>query len=175
MSHLEQYSQTAYREALKEELPQPLLLAATALVAYLSITILILQKKQAALAQMYLCGASRRRCGAVAFAALQSIFLLPMVACIAFILLWPRLYWPALQPLNLAVNGGYAQWLFRHPNLLSFWTGVIELLSDSVLISPDCLLVVLGYFLLTVVISLLLTLGFLKKHTPVTCLKGAAQ
>ena len=175
LSLLEQYSQTAYREALKEELPQPLLLAATALVAYLSIAILILQKKQQALAQMYLCGASQRRCGAVAFAALQSVCLLPVILCTVFIFLWPKLYWPALQPLNLAVNGGYAQWLFQNPDLLALWTGITEYLSRSVLISPDCILVVLGYWLLTVVISLLLTLGFLKKHTPVTCLKGAAQ
>lgn len=162
-------------ETLKLELPQPLLLAVTSMVAYLSMTVLILQKKQPALAQMYLCGASRRRCGAVVFTAIQLICLFPVICSTAFILIWPRLYWPALHPLNVAVNGHFTQWLYNQPGLVSLWSSLYRFLGSTVTIRPSCLLVVLGYWLLTAAISLALTIGFMKKHTPLTYLKGATQ
>ena len=160
---------------LKMELPQPLLLAITAMVSYLSMTVLILQKKQPALGQLYLCGASRRRCGAVVFAAIQRICLFPVLLGTAFVLIWPQLYWPALSPLNIAVKGHFVQWLYQHPGLRAFWESIYQFLGSTVLIQPACLWVVLGYWLLTVAISLLITIGFMKRNTPITSLKGAQQ
>lgn len=161
-------------ETLKQELPQPLFLTVSSLAAYLSVLILTFKKKEKDIAVMRLCGGSRGKCGLLTFAVFHLISLLPVLLSAGIILLWPEATW-----FNLVTNE--LQFAIAHgPNAIGIgplWNFVAYIgstLSTSRLDS-SCYAVIFGYYSITTVIALLVTLGTINKHTPITYLKGASQ
>lgn len=176
LAELVENSKSQVADTLKQELPQPLFLAISATVAYLSIAVLTFQKKQQTLAQLYLCGASRRKCAVVVFAAFQIFAVIPILLNILFIFLWPQIDWNALSPTRLMlVYPGFMEWAMERQQLLGVLAKIHYLAGTSIAVRPACLWIVFGYYILTLLISLGTTVGVMRKYTPHTFLKGVSQ
>lgn len=131
------------QDALKQKLPTPMFLLIAATAAYLGAVLLILRKKGKELAYYYLCGASRAQCVTVAVAASCIVSLPMLILNTLIVLLAPEYDW-------LRAGG----------------------LSELTVSSFD-LAVVAGYYLLTVLISLVVTFVSMARNTPLTYLRGA--
>lgn len=153
---------------LKQELPQPLFLAGASLVAYLSIVVLTLKKKEKDIAVLYLCGASRRRCAMLSFTAFQLIALFPVAANAVVVYFWPSLSWNSTSYLPMDTSTALGVYLTDYIRFL------LRILEETKL-GVSSLWIILGYYLITVAISVAVTIGTMKKHTPITYLKGASQ
>lgn len=176
LAELVENSKSQVADTLKQELPQPLFLAISATVAYLSIAVLIFQKRQQALAQLYLCGASRRKCAVVVFAVFQMLAVVPILLNILFIFLWPQIDWNVLSPTRLMLeNPEFMAWAMEHQQLLGVLVKLHYLAGPSIAVRPACLWIVFGYYILTLLISLGTTVGVMRKYTPHTFLKGVSQ
>ncbi|MBP3304853.1 MAG: hypothetical protein J6L24_02685 [Oscillospiraceae bacterium] len=150
---------------LKKELAQPLFLAVSAAVAYLSIAILTFKKKEKDTAILYLCGCSRRKCAILHFAVFQIFALIPAVINVLFVLIWPQIewnYWPLVLK--------YPQYEALHPILLRLFH-----FFKTVTVSPSCLPVIFGYYACAAVISVAAVAASMARHTPLTYLRGASQ
>ncbi len=130
---------------LKTELPRPLFLLFSATVAYLSTLVLTFKKKEKELAVDYLCGCSKKRCGVITFCAFNLIAVVPILLNILVVLIVPELD----------------------------WRGQIDL--TSMMMGDQMFLLVLGYYLITAAIAVVVTIGSMAKHTPLTYLRGATQ
>ena len=148
---------------LKQKLPQPLFLAISAFVAYFSIMILSLKKKEKDMAVLRLCGMSRKKYGTVVFTICQLFVILPVLLCVIFLLVWPELQW-SLSELLI----GY----YTESQTLSSVLMRVGLYIDDIKVDMGCLPVVLGYYTLTVLISLGITVGSVARHTPLSYLRG---
>lgn len=176
LAELVKNSKNQVADTLKQELPQPLFLAISATVAYLSIAVLTFQKKQQTLAQLYLCGASHRKCAAVVFSAFQMFAVVPILLNVLFIFLWPRIDWNALSPASLIISDPeITAWALEHQEILGVISRLHRLISTSIVVRPDCLWVVFWYYILTMLVSLGTTVGVMRKYTPHTFLKGVSQ
>lgn len=129
----------------KTQLPRPLFLLLAATVAYLSNVVLIIKKKEGDLAVWHLCGGGRAWCTGICALANALIALPPLVLNCLFVALAPELEWRGL--LNL----------------------------EGMFINSSACLLVLGYYLLTLAISVTVTVCSMRRHTPLTFLRGAAS
>ena len=161
-------SKQIMKNTLKQELPQPLFLAGASLVAYLSIVILTIKKKEKDIAVLYLCGASPRRCATLSFAAFQLIALFPVAVNIAIIHFWPTLSWNSASYIPIDTSSAFGV------HMIDYIRFLLRVLEETRL-GASSLWIVLGYYLITVVISVTVTVGTMKKHTPITYLKGASR
>lgn len=176
LAELVENSKSLVAETLKQELPQPLYLAISATVAYLSIAVLTFQKKQQTLAQLYLYGASRRKCAAVVFVAFQIFAVVPIFINVLFIFLWPQINWDAIDPFVLALGHQETMgWLLDNEQLFADLISFHQFASTSIAVRPACLWIVFGYYILTLLISLGTTVGVMRRYTPHTFLKGVSQ
>lgn len=135
-------TETDIAESLRKDLPIPLFLLFSETIAYLSTVLLCIKKKERELSVYYLCGANRRQCMVVAFSANCLIALPTLILNTLFAVLAPHLD----------------------------WSGVIDL--NHMAISSEVYLLILGYFLLTVMISALSTYCSMAKHSPLSYLRG---
>lgn len=154
-------SRTMSENTLKKELPQPLFLAVSSMVAFLSIAVLTIQKKKRDISFLYLCGASRRKCGLVVFTAFQIFMAVPVLLNVLLILGWQRM-------LRFLLS------LIRFPNLWLFFD-VLFFRATNIAVDSSCLWVVFGYYLGTTAIALAVTLRSMARHTPVTYLRGVSR
>lgn len=129
---------------MRHMLPMPLFLLCVSTVAYLSTSILFFKKKESHLAISYLCGCSKRRCAAVMFAAITSVSAIPVLINIVFVCIVPYLD----------------------------WMGYIDMYGF--VINGNAILLILGYYLFTAIIAVGVTAGGMRKHTPVTLLRGTS-
>lgn len=167
-------SKKAAADTLKKEMPQPLFLTVSSLAAYLSVLILTFKKKEKDMAVMQLCGGSRRTCGLLTFAVFQLISLLPVLLNVGIVQLWPytsrldRIFSDLLFSISLGPNASSLQPLF-------YFIAHIQGVLDQSRLTASSYLVILGYYGITTVIALLVTVGTMKRHTPISYLKGASQ
>ena len=176
LSELMQNTRKQVSDTLKQELPQPIFLAISAAVAYMSIAVLTFQKKQQALAQFYLCGASRGKCAAIVFATSQQLAVLPVLLNVLVIYLWPRIDWNSFAPTRLvAINPEFMAWGMENQQLLGDLQSLHQFASTQIVLRPECLSVVLWYCILTMLISLGVTVGVMRKYTPHAFLRGVSQ
>lgn len=149
--------------ALKQKLPRPLFMAITAMIAFFSIMILSLKKKEKDVAVLCLCGMSKKKYGAVVFTACQFFTVLPVLICIVFLLAWPDAQWRITEMVR-SYNGESIE---IHMLILK-----ISILLDGVTVNLSCLPVAIGYYVITLLISLGITISSVAKHTPLTYLRG---
>lgn len=135
-------TQAHVSKRLKQWLPRPLFLLLSATVAYLSTVLLMVRKKEKELAVWYLCGCSKPRCSGIVFVSASILAVVPILINTAFVFLAPTLD----------------------------WLGILDLSGFSV--TKDALLPILGYYLITVVVCLIVTRASMAKHSPLTYLRG---
>ena len=129
-------------DTIKKTLPSPLFLLIAAIVAYLSTDLLILRKKSRELAYYYLCGLNRSKCAVITLAANCIISLPALILNSIFVILAPEYDWLRSSALS----------------------GLSVTTLDFVMI--------VAYYLLTVLVSLLVTYSSMARHTPLTYLRG---
>lgn len=161
-------SESESAEILKEEMPQPLFLAVSSMVAYLSITVLVLKKKEKDIAVLYLCGASSWKCAMLSFAATQLYALLPVAINICVVLLWPQINWNFSVHFTSSIGEVFG---ITARDYVSFWLRTL----DSSRLNNDSLFIILGYYIVTSAISVAATAGAMLRHTPQSYSKGASQ
>ena len=146
---------------LKEELTQPIFLAISAAVAYLSTVVLTFKKKEYDTSILYLCGGSRWKCAAIHFAVCQIFSLIPLVFNVVFILSWPVVEWNYIDILMIS-----HVWLRRI---------LLYLYGKTMSIDISCLRIVFGYYLCTAAIAVAVAVVSMARHTPMTYLRGASR
>jgi len=159
---------------LKEELPQPLFMTCASLLAFLSVTILIFKKKERDIAVLYLCGCSRRQYALLTFTVFHLFALLPVILNIVIVQLWPHLTWNINGLFHIRIMSFLQEQGRVGLTVSNIFSEFYLALSKSRL-NATSLLIIGAYYLSTVAISLAVTVGTMKKHTPITYLKGASQ
>lgn len=160
-----QNSEQTANTALKKELPRPIFLAVSSMIAYFSILILSLKKKEKEIAVMRLCGMSKKTHAGITFAVCQVFVLVPIILSVAFLWYWPQLQWrfsESLQQSLLQMGSG------------DFRSQLLRVLTyiNNIKVNMGCWPVVLGYYLATILISVGVTLGNMAKHSPLSYLRG---
>lgn len=173
LERLIENSEQEVAATLKEKLAQPIFLAVSSAVAYLSIVILTLKKKEKDTAILYLCGCSRKKCAAIQFAVFQTFALVPVLLNVLFILIWPNIHW------EYGHRWVLEQALEKGPDMMNeqlFFT-LISLFSyfETITINTSCLSIVFGYYLCAAAISLAVLAASMARHTPMTYLRGASR
>lgn len=112
------------------------------LVSYLSMTVLTVKKKEHEMAVYYLCGVSRGRCMAIVCTANCIISLIPAVINIIIAVAVPML-----------ADMGY-------------------IVLDGYMYKSNVYLLILGYFVLTVAVSVISTAASMGRHSPLAFLRG---
>lgn len=154
-------SREALRKTLVQTIPIPVFLSVTAFFSFFSVAVLTFKKKQRELSYLYLCGGSVKRCGLLVFCASQIFALVPMILNGILLFIWPRIPWSEMYS-HMALAGHFEL------------QGIVRALSYQH-IDPSCLWVVLAYYCMTVLISLAVTLPAMKRHTPLTYLRGVSR
>ncbi len=133
------------RERQKEALPLPIFLLMITIVAYLSMVILLVKKKEKELSVIYLCGASKRKCVWLIILSMMTFSVGPML----------------LNAALVVVGVGLQR------------RGIISL--QGYYVTYASLVLVILYFVMTVLISFLTVTISMRKQTPVSYMKGAAS
>ena len=128
---------------MKTNLPRPLFLYFTSVVAYLSTAALIVFKKRKELAIQYLCGSSVGKCISTVMASVTAMVMIPCIICVGMLML--------LRFLQKTLTE-------------QFW---------GMMFDWNCLYLILIFFVLTLLLSLVSAFLFLRKKTPVELLRGA--
>lgn len=129
-------------DTIKEELPMMLFFLLVSLVSYLSMAVLTAKKKEHEMAVYYLCGVSRGECAAIVCAANCVISVIPAL----------------INVILAAVLTGLDR------------TGHIDL--DGYMYKSNVYFLIIGYFLLTVVVSVISTAASMSQKTPLSFLRG---
>ncbi len=149
-------------DQIRTVMPRPLFLATSAVVALFSILVLTFHKKRRDTALLYLCGFSRQKCGLLVFTVFQLITTPVLLLSVLYIYLWPYILWR-----NFAIElyeMHLPEWLV---------SPVWGLVHYSV--SPDCLIIVLIYYLVTLLISVGVAIWSMVKYTPTAYLRGVLK
>lgn len=181
MQQLIDSSKKMLADTLKEELPQPLFLAISSLLAYLSIVVLIIKKKEKELAVLHLCGASRRKCALITFLTCQCVALVPLLLNLILTQILPDVSWAleeyvnGLPPIEILKGGQeqFQEWVnARNHDIVR--QGLYDMLRGCKF-GLSSMMVLFGYYLTTVLIALGATAVSMAKHTPLTYLRGASE
>jgi len=143
---------------MKEQLPIPLFVMVSALVAYSSILVLTLKKKESEMAVLHLCGMDRKSYGTMVFAASQAFTLIPCGLIVLLLEAWPRIQWDWTV---LYKNG--------HQTVSDeIWSLLLHLYAfyRVTVINMHCLPLVLTFYGATVLICVGVTWFYMKRHTP---------
>lgn len=135
----------ALREAYIQLLPMPMFLLVISTFSFLSTLILTFKKKERELSIYYLCGASRAQCMALILGAFSLTALIPTVIAVVFSILAPSLNWQYL------------------------------LLIEEYLIDARAVWLVVIYFLVSLGVAVGTTWMQMRRHTPLTFLRGAER
>ena len=128
---------------MKTNLPRPLFLYFTSVVAYLSTAALIVFKKRKELAIQYLCGSSVGKCISTVMTSVTAMVMIPCIICVGMLMLLR---------------------FFQKTLTEQFW---------GMMFDWNCLYLILIFFVLTLLLSLVSAFLFLRKKTPVELLRGA--
>ena len=145
---------------LKSELPRPLFLTLTAFMAYFSILILTLKRKERSTAVCHLCGMSKRKAVLISTAACQTAALIPSLFAVAVAFIWPHLDW-TLIGINLRSTG-------ISDNLLHY----ILNLNTRFKFNASCIAVIVFYYVISLVLCGAVSFFYLRRHTPKSYLRG---
>ncbi len=129
-------------EDMRLSFPRPLFLFIASLAAYLSITALVVAKKKKELAVYYLCGADHKKCLTITLMAVGLVAFLSTVISIAIVFVFR-----AVQRADHEFFYGY-------------------------LFSANCIWLVLGFFVLTLLTAFAGVFVSIKGKTPVQLLRG---
>ena len=137
-------SRKATVESIKAYLLLPLFLVIASLIAYFSIVIINVFKKQREMAVSYLCGATKKDLYMTMLGYCLAVSVIPAVICAVWILMGPL-------------------WQYEWKELPMVSTFVV---------TSDQLWVVLGFFILTVIVSFAAVLISMGRKSPVEYLRG---
>ena len=149
-------------DRIRSVMPRPLFLATSAAVALFSILVLTFHKKRRDTALLYLCGFSRQKCGLLVFTTFQLITTPVLLLSVLYIYLWPQVQWNLL---------GIKLMQMKLPQELIIW--ITSYTRNSV--SADCLIVVLIYYLVTLLISVGVAIWSMVKYSPTAYLRGVLK
>lgn len=134
-----EYSQKEYLNALRSELAMPLLLLLIFLFAFVATFVLILSRKSVEMRAYYLCGYSKRRCFADFFVCMLIVTVIPCIICTLFIFRFS----PIATDIALYLVWG----------------------DSEKIIAAEALLLLGGYMLVCIFLSLLLAVYFMRKNS----------
>ena len=155
-------SEQLLRKEMVESIPIPAFLTITSFYSFFSIAVLTHKKKQKELAYVFLCGGSHRSCRWLSLGVCQVYALIPLFLTSLVVWLWPNIPWVNIRTeLLLAEETNFA--------LIS----LIRLFM-SFRLDHRCLWVAPMYYLVVVCLSVAVTHFSMKRHTPLTFLRGVS-
>ena len=130
-------------EALRYQFIRPFFFMISTVAAFLSIMVVVVNTKRRDMAIAYLCGAQRIDLINTAIHSSIAVCSVPSIIGVAFILLAPGLQ----------------------------WTGRLERFGDGSLITPELIWIVVAYFVLTLIVSVIAVLLTIGRKTPIENLR----
>ena len=173
LDQISENAQTQVRETVGEELALPVFLAVTSLVAYFSVLVLTIKKKQKETAVIYLCGGSRLHCATMTFLTAQLYLLVPVVLGLVLAWGWQVVDWNALYMRALRWGFDYNPDSAMSTFLVMRALPLVRMLKEMHIV-PACMWVVLWYYLGATVIALGVTVLSMAKRTPAVFWKGVS-
>lgn len=161
-SDIWEFSNEIAESSIKTKMPLPLFLAVSATMAFFSILVLTFHKKRRDTALLYLCGCSRKKCGLLVFSTFQLVALPAIVFSVGYIYLWPYIQWKRMAFKLFEVGGMNKIFLFFDR-------------MGSISVTPDCLIIVLIYYLVTLLISVGVAIWSMVKYSPTAYLRGVLK
>lgn len=155
-------SEQLLRKEMVESVPIPAFLTITSFYSFFSIAVLTVKKKQKELAYVFLCGGSRRSCRWLSLGVCQVYALIPLLLTSLVVWLWPIIPWVSIRMELL-----YAEEI--NYTLLS-----LVRLFMSFRLDHHGLWVASMYYLFVVCLSVAVTHFSMKRHTPLTFLRGVS-
>ncbi len=143
------------KNTVKSTLIKPLFMLIISLIGFASVTVLIINKRAKAYAVYYMCGCSRKNCRRLTVLSVSIISLIPMLINIALIYTYPLI----MNKMEFAEG-------FRTYG---------DILFGGTILDERCMLVIIGFFALTIVISVLTTGSMMQRRPPVAFLKNATK
>lgn len=156
---------------MKQELPFPVFLATSSLIAYLSLVVLTFKKKERDLAIMTLCGCSARKRTAITFCSFQVFSLFPILINIGFVLLWQKIQWMDIYRSFIFSNEA----IMENQELVTKLQTLCHIFDNSITVDNSGFIIISLYYLFTCVIALSVSIGTVKKNSPLNYLRGVTR
>jgi len=164
-------TEPSMKKALAQEIARPLFLAIASMIAFLSILILTFKKKEKEMAIWYVCGGSSKKCGLVNFLYFGILALIPVLLNVALIMYWPHINWVAVNKLIVSMD---LQEKLSEANYIKL-LGSISYFRSRFKVDNNCLSIVYIYYGVSILIALGATVGSMRKHSPLTYLRGVGK
>lgn len=164
-------SKAQISRTLKQELPLPIFLAIVALVAYLSLVILSIKKKERDLAVLALCGCSTRKCLMISLCSFQNFLVLPIIINSAFVIFWQKIQWVEVFSKIVADNPA----IMHDQESLTKLHTIISVLDSNITVDNSGFVIIILYYLITCAIAFFAVAGAAKRKSPRDQLRGVLQ